>query len=147
MSADSRRPQVTAATLAVGAAVSTELGRDRGSSCGPRSFLAGSVPRHRAWRPIISPFRNTEPELASTFVRAARPCAPSISAELAVLDVSLILTDDSANILMRSDGSLPKPHLWTTGRTTTPPKLQTQPALPSCKTCRSRPLLPTGDDQ
>lgn len=46
-----------------------------------------------------------EPELESKFVRAARPVLRRIAADLAALDVSLVLTDDSANVLMRSDGS------------------------------------------
>jgi transcriptional regulator of acetoin/glycerol metabolism len=105
MSADSRPPQVTAATPAAGVAVPMELGRDRGLVLRPeivsswqRSASSGLAPDHFS-------VPEHEPELESKFVRAARPVLRRISADLAALDVSLILTDDSANILMRSDGS------------------------------------------
>lgn len=46
-----------------------------------------------------------EPELESKFVRAAEPVVRRISADLAALDVSVVLTDASANVVVRADGS------------------------------------------
>ncbi len=105
MRADSRTSQVTAATPAAGPAVPTELGRDRGLLLRPeivsswqRSASSGLAPDHFS-------VPEHEPELESMFVRAARPVLRRIAADLAALDVSLNLTDDSANVLIRSDGS------------------------------------------
>jgi DNA-binding CsgD family transcriptional regulator len=82
-----------------------DLGRDRGLELRPeiasswrRSTSSGLAPDR-----FIVPAR--EPELESRFVRAARPVLRRISADLADLDVSVILTDGSANVLVRSDGS------------------------------------------
>jgi transcriptional regulator of acetoin/glycerol metabolism len=46
-----------------------------------------------------------EQDLESRFVRAARPVLRRISADLADLDVSVILADAAASILVRADGS------------------------------------------
>jgi sigma-54 dependent transcriptional regulator, acetoin dehydrogenase operon transcriptional activator AcoR len=48
-----------------------------------------------------------EPELESNFVRAARPALRRISADLSDLNVSVVLTDASANVLVRADGGRP----------------------------------------
>jgi hypothetical protein len=98
MSGYSRPSQVTAAKPAASAAVPTELGRDRGlvlrpeivSSC-VRSASSGLAPGHFS-------VPGHEPELKSNFVLAP---VRRISADLAALDASLILTEDSANVLMR----------------------------------------------
>jgi DNA-binding CsgD family transcriptional regulator len=82
-----------------------ELGKDRGVELRPeivsswqRSASSGLAPDR-----FIVPAR--EPELESKFVRAARPVLRRISADLAALDLSVILTDASANVLVRADGS------------------------------------------
>jgi DNA-binding CsgD family transcriptional regulator len=82
-----------------------ELGRDRGLELRPeivsswqRSASSGLAPDR-----FIVPER--EPRLESRFVQAARPVLRRISADLAALDVSVILTDASANVLVRADGS------------------------------------------
>jgi sigma-54 dependent transcriptional regulator, acetoin dehydrogenase operon transcriptional activator AcoR len=93
---DTRSSQVT---------VATELGRERRLVLRPEVVSS----RQRSASSGLSPDRFSapeyEPELESKFVRAARPALRGTSADLAALDVSLILTDDSANILMRCDGS------------------------------------------
>jgi DNA-binding CsgD family transcriptional regulator len=88
-----------------GTADPAELGRDRGLELRPeivsswqRSASSGLAPDR-----FIVPER--KPELESRFVRAARPVLRRISADLAALDVSVILTDASANVLVRADGS------------------------------------------
>jgi transcriptional regulator of acetoin/glycerol metabolism len=105
MSADSSASRVMAATPVAGVADATELGRERGLLLRPeivaswqRSASSGLAPDHFS-------VPEHETELESKFVRAARPVLRRISADLAALDVSLILTDDSANVLLRSDGS------------------------------------------
>jgi DNA-binding CsgD family transcriptional regulator len=82
-----------------------DLGRDRGLALRPeiasswrRSTSSGLAPDQ-----FIVPAR--EPELESRFVQAARPVLGRLSADLADLDVSVILTDASANVLVRADGS------------------------------------------
>ncbi len=99
------RPMQGRATKPTGTADLAELGRDRGLELRPeivsswqRSASSGLAPDR-----FIVPER--EPELESRFVRAARPVLRRISADLAALDVSVILTDASANVLVRADGS------------------------------------------
>jgi len=82
-----------------------ELGQDRGVALRPeivssweRSASSGVAPDR-----FIVPAR--EPDLESSFIRAARPVLRRISSDLADLDVSVILTDASANVLVRADGS------------------------------------------
>jgi transcriptional regulator of acetoin/glycerol metabolism len=82
-----------------------ELGQDRGLALRPeivsswqRSASSGVAPDR-----FTVPAR--EPELESSFMRAARPVLRRISSDLADLDVSVILTDASANVLLRADGS------------------------------------------
>jgi transcriptional regulator of acetoin/glycerol metabolism len=82
-----------------------DLGRDRGLV--PRPEIATSW-----WRSTssgLAPDRfivpEHEPDLESSFVRAARPVIRRISSDLAALDVSVILTDAAANVLVRADGS------------------------------------------
>jgi transcriptional regulator of acetoin/glycerol metabolism len=82
-----------------------DLGRDRGLVLRPeiasswrRSTLSGLAPDR-----FVVPAH--EPELESRFLRAARPVLERISADLSDLDVSVILTDASANVLVRADGS------------------------------------------
>lgn len=104
-SADLRPRQVAATKPAAGGPDPTELGRDRGLELRPeivsswqRSASSGLAPER-----FIVPTR--EPRLESRFVQAARPVLRRISADLAALDVSVILTDASANVLERADGS------------------------------------------
>jgi DNA-binding CsgD family transcriptional regulator len=82
-----------------------DLGLDRGLVLRPE--IASSW--RRSTSSGLAPDRFTvpahEPDLESTFVRAARPVVRRISADLADLDVSVILTDASANVLVRADGS------------------------------------------
>jgi DNA-binding CsgD family transcriptional regulator len=82
-----------------------DLGRDRGVVLRPeiafswrRSTSSGLLPD----RFIV---REREPELDSRLVWAARPVLRRISEDLGDLDVSVILTDASANVLVRADGS------------------------------------------
>jgi DNA-binding CsgD family transcriptional regulator len=82
-----------------------DLGRDRGLVPRPEiatswwcSTSSGLAPDR-----FIVPER--EPDLESSFVRAARPVIRRISSDLAALDVSVILTDAAANVLVRADGS------------------------------------------
>jgi DNA-binding CsgD family transcriptional regulator len=115
-----RRPSPQNAVLMVAASAATktratkratsgvdpsDLGRDRGLALRPeiasswrRSTSSGLAPDR-----FIVPAR--EPELESRFVRAARPVLRRISSDLADLDVSVILTDGTANVLVRADGS------------------------------------------
>jgi transcriptional regulator of acetoin/glycerol metabolism len=83
----------------------SDLGRDRGLVLRPeivsswqRSTSSGLAPDR-----LIVPAR--EPDLESRFVHASRPVLRRLSADLADLDVSIILTDASANVLVRVDGS------------------------------------------
>ena len=82
-----------------------ELGRDRGLELRPE--IESSWQRSASWG--LAPDRfvvpEGEPELESKFVGVARPVLRRISADLAALDVSVILTDASANVLVRADGT------------------------------------------
>jgi transcriptional regulator of acetoin/glycerol metabolism len=82
-----------------------DLERDRGLVLRPeiasswmRSASSGLAPDR-----FIVPA--SEPDRESRIVWAARPVLGRISADLADLDVSVILTDAAANVLVRADGS------------------------------------------
>ncbi|MFZ0668684.1 MAG: hypothetical protein WAM97_23240 [Acidimicrobiales bacterium] len=83
----------------------TDLGRDRGLVLRPeiasswrRSTSSGLAPDR-----FFVPER--EPDLESRLVQAGRPVVSRIAADLADLDLSVILTDAAANVLVRADGS------------------------------------------
>jgi transcriptional regulator of acetoin/glycerol metabolism len=104
LSADLRDMQAST-KLATGTTDPAALGRERGLQLRPeiesswqRSASSGLAPDR-----FVVP--EHEPELASRFVHAARPVLRRISADLAALDVSVILTDAAANVLVRADGS------------------------------------------
>jgi DNA-binding CsgD family transcriptional regulator len=96
---------LTRATTPASEVDPADLGRDRGLS--PRPEIASSW--RRSTSSGLAPDQFTvperEPELESRFVLAARPVLRRISADLADLNVSVILTDASANVLVRADGS------------------------------------------
>ncbi|HEY1828715.1 MAG TPA: LuxR C-terminal-related transcriptional regulator [Acidimicrobiales bacterium] len=105
ISADLGPTQAAATKPAPGLADPAELERDRGLELRPE--IASSWQRSASWG--LAPDRlivpEHEPELESKFVRAARPVLRRISADLAALDVSVVLSDASANVLVRADGS------------------------------------------
>jgi transcriptional regulator of acetoin/glycerol metabolism len=73
----------------------------------PRPEVASSW--QRSTSSGLAPDRFTvptrEPDLESKFVWAARPVMRRMSSDLADLDLSVILTDAVANVLVRADGS------------------------------------------
>jgi DNA-binding CsgD family transcriptional regulator len=105
ISADHRPMQAAARKPATRKVDPVDLEQDRGLALRPeiassweRSASSGLAPDR-----FIVPTR--EPELESSFMQAARPVLHCISEDLGGLDVSLILTDASANVLLRADGS------------------------------------------
>jgi transcriptional regulator of acetoin/glycerol metabolism len=105
ISADLQPTQATATSGGGVTADTGDLGRDRGLELRPeiasswlRSASSGLAP-DRFFVPEL------EPDLESEFVQAARPVLTRISEDLAALNVSVILTDASANVLVRADGS------------------------------------------
>ncbi len=100
------RPMQAAATEPItGTADPAELGRYRGLELRPEIVSSWQRSASSGLAPDRFTVPEREPELESRFVRAARPVLRRISADLAALDVSVILTDASANVLVRADGS------------------------------------------
>jgi DNA-binding CsgD family transcriptional regulator len=105
ISADFRQMQAPATKPAIDTPDPAELGRDRGLTLRPEIASSWQRSASSGLAPDQFTVPEREPELESKFVRAARPVLRRISADLAALDVSVILTDATANVLMRADGS------------------------------------------
>lgn len=104
-SADLRPRQAAATKPAAGTPDPVELGRERGLVLRPEIVSSWQRSASSGVAPDRFTVPEREPELESRFMRAARPVLRRISADLAALDVSVILTDASANVLVRADGS------------------------------------------